>query len=131
MPVLVAAPITETKDTPACPTKTFTLEGAAAPAEQFVVESVMAMCAWAIDRKSTRLNSSHGYISYAVFCLKKKNCLRPCSQGKNDKQQAPSKDDGFVLRGSVEGTHQQSAAESKVQAVEEDNALDGWQGRFS
>src|SRR2546422_2031349 len=29
------------------------------------------------DRKSTRLNSSHGYISYAVFCLKKKNvtCL--------------------------------------------------------
>src|SRR2546429_4667912 len=30
------------------------------------------------DRKSTRLNSSHGYISYAVFCLKKK---------KNTKQQ--------------------------------------------
>src|SRR2546422_1343225 len=30
------------------------------------------------DRKSTRLNSSHGYISYAVFCLKKKtknNCM--------------------------------------------------------
>src|SRR2546422_3158483 len=26
-----------------------------------------------LDRKSTRLNSSHGYISYAVFCLKKKN----------------------------------------------------------
>src|SRR5687768_13472990 len=26
-----------------------------------------------VDRKSTRLNSSHGYISYAVFCLKKKN----------------------------------------------------------
>src|SRR5205809_1466746 len=41
------------------------------------------------DRKSTRLNSSHGYISYAVFCLKKKkmrktkkiglNALRPIS----------------------------------------------------
>src|SRR5687768_14434823 len=29
-----------------------------------------------IDRKSTRLNSSHGYISYAVFCLKKKKKLR-------------------------------------------------------
>src|SRR2546422_8591911 len=29
------------------------------------------------DRKSTRLNSSHGYISYAVFCLKKKNGLQP------------------------------------------------------
>src|SRR2546429_9735804 len=28
-----------------------------------------------LDRKSTRLNSSHGYISYAVFCLKKKNML--------------------------------------------------------
>src|SRR3989449_9498596 len=28
------------------------------------------------DRKSTRLNSSHGYISYAVFCLKKKNKKR-------------------------------------------------------
>src|SRR2546422_4086999 len=27
---------------------------------------------WIEDRKSTRLNSSHGYISYAVFCLKKK-----------------------------------------------------------
>src|SRR2546429_2774564 len=26
-----------------------------------------------LDRKSTRLNSSHGYISYAVFCLKKKS----------------------------------------------------------
>src|SRR3989449_6051561 len=28
------------------------------------------------DRKSTRLNSSHGYISYAVFCLKKKKQAR-------------------------------------------------------
>src|SRR5256884_3735760 len=28
---------------------------------------------FSLDRKSTRLNSSHGYISYAVFCLKKKN----------------------------------------------------------
>src|SRR2546422_8222337 len=29
----------------------------------------------ASDRKSTRLNSSHGYISYAVFCLKKKKMI--------------------------------------------------------
>src|SRR5256884_3646042 len=29
------------------------------------------------DRKSTRLNSSHGYISYAVFCLKKKHKQKP------------------------------------------------------
>src|SRR2546422_7013175 len=28
------------------------------------------------DRKSTRLNSSHGYISYAVFCLKKKKIIK-------------------------------------------------------
>src|SRR5687768_17677753 len=28
------------------------------------------------DRKSTRLNSSHGYISYAVFCLKKKTNIQ-------------------------------------------------------
>src|SRR2546429_4792049 len=31
------------------------------------------------DRKSTRLNSSHGYISYAVFCLKKKTSNRSTS----------------------------------------------------
>src|SRR2546429_6627739 len=31
------------------------------------------------DRKSTRLNSSHGYISYAVFCLKKKKQPRHVS----------------------------------------------------
>src|SRR2546429_4314960 len=30
------------------------------------------------DRKSTRLNSSHGYISYAVFCLKKKKTEVTC-----------------------------------------------------
>src|SRR2546422_2375321 len=29
-----------------------------------------------LDRKSTRLNSSHGYISYAVFCLKKKKKIK-------------------------------------------------------
>src|SRR2546429_9236087 len=32
------------------------------------------------DRKSTRLNSSHGYISYAVFCLKKKKPIRRSSR---------------------------------------------------
>src|SRR3712207_8360680 len=31
-----------------------------------------------IDRKSTRLNSSHANISYAVFCLKKKNSQTDC-----------------------------------------------------
>src|SRR2546422_3147953 len=45
------------------------------------------------DRKSTRLNSSHGYISYAVFCLKKKKnrgtgtFYVPCKR--RDRQHAP------------------------------------------
>src|SRR3712207_7042054 len=34
------------------------------------------------DRKSTRLNSSHANISYAVFCLKKKKTTKPCSLSK-------------------------------------------------
>src|SRR2546427_8056259 len=32
------------------------------------------------DRKSTRLNSSHSQISYAVFCLKKKKRKHPCTR---------------------------------------------------
>src|SRR3712207_7301025 len=32
-------------------------------------------CGAGLDRKSTRLNSSHANISYAVFCLKKKNTI--------------------------------------------------------
>src|SRR2546422_4857866 len=35
------------------------------------------------DRKSTRLNSSHGYISYAVFCLKKKKIYTKTIQHKH------------------------------------------------
>src|SRR5947208_7519308 len=47
----------------------------------------------ASDRKSTRLNSSHQIISYAVFCLKKKNIMckklqftnsHPCDDNKNN-----------------------------------------------
>src|SRR2546430_6634221 len=37
--------------------------------------SARACCA--LDRKSTRLNSSHSQISYAVFCLKKKKAVNP------------------------------------------------------
>src|SRR5256885_5249282 len=33
---------------------------------------------WSVDRKSTRLNSSHLVISYAVFCLKKKKTTHNC-----------------------------------------------------
>src|SRR2546422_2332047 len=38
----------------------------------------------ALDRKSTRLNSSHGYISYAVFCLKKKKSPLDITRVVND-----------------------------------------------
>src|SRR2546422_6754073 len=41
----------------------------AAERREVTSDRIPANCA---DRKSTRLNSSHGYISYAVFCLKKK-----------------------------------------------------------
>src|SRR2546422_5449648 len=45
-----------------------------------------------LDRKSTRLNSSHGYISYAVFCLKKKKIKNiHTSTYVNDMQRASDK----------------------------------------
>src|SRR2546429_5304912 len=40
------------------------------------------------DRKSTRLNSSHGYISYAVFCLKKKKAIESVPSFAADANQA-------------------------------------------
>src|SRR2546422_8533898 len=40
------------------------------------------------DRKSTRLNSSHGYISYAVFCLKKKKTPIILASNRIDRKQA-------------------------------------------
>src|SRR2546429_2272006 len=51
-------------------------------AGDLVVGRAMGAYTWAsasefnLDRKSTRLNSSHGYISYAVFCLKKKTYIQ-------------------------------------------------------
>src|SRR5476651_2769723 len=41
------------------------------------------------DRKSTRLNSSHANISYAVFCLKKKKKNQNCSLFNKNKQTLP------------------------------------------
>src|SRR5688572_32484309 len=41
-----------------------------------------------VDRKSTRLNSSHSQISYAVFCLKKKKKKTNKKQEKNDKKRS-------------------------------------------
>src|SRR5215218_7263704 len=50
------------------------------------------------DRKSTRLNSSHTVISYAVFCLKKKNILNVASEGTVDELQRVRID---LLRGQL------------------------------
>src|SRR2546422_8403263 len=47
------------------------LEKSQGDREELTYEQKIAL-EHAKDRKSTRLNSSHGYISYAVFCLKKK-----------------------------------------------------------
>src|SRR2546422_3258390 len=49
--------------------KLFVFEYAHGPGETILAKNHIG---WHLDRKSTRLNSSHGYISYAVFCLKKK-----------------------------------------------------------
>src|SRR2546422_6668413 len=48
------------------------LPAAPEPAFHSVLRRITADASGLRDRKSTRLNSSHGYISYAVFCLKKK-----------------------------------------------------------
>src|SRR2546429_3438387 len=48
-----------------------------ANAQNGAVEPGLFLCGLGQDRKSTRLNSSHGYISYAVFCFKKKNNVLP------------------------------------------------------
>src|SRR3989449_4906480 len=55
------------------PLATFTcVTGVSGSGKSTLVNDILYRALAQIDRKSTRLNSSHGYISYAVFCLKKK-----------------------------------------------------------
>src|SRR2546427_7921692 len=54
------------------PCQPATVFSGAASAPGIANTSGKATCQWNRDRKSTRLNSSHSQISYAVFCLKKK-----------------------------------------------------------
>src|SRR2546422_2691835 len=55
------------------PSSALGADGAVAPSERIVMGAIGTGAQGSgQDRKSTRLNSSHGYISYAVFCLKKK-----------------------------------------------------------
>src|SRR2546430_6932467 len=82
--VCARAPLTERVDpvlcgTPAvassvCTTCRGSLAGSTRPGSRGSRDSVLRLGSAAIcrDRKSTRLNSSHSQISYAVFCLKKK-----------------------------------------------------------
>src|SRR5689334_24864076 len=42
------------------------------PQDEYTFTAAHLLSRWLLDRKSTRLNSSHSSISYAVFCLKKK-----------------------------------------------------------
>src|SRR3989449_5394950 len=57
-------------------------EGQTVPVQTLVAVIETDKGSAAADRKSTRLNSSHGYISYAVFCLKKKTAeVLRCSRG--------------------------------------------------
>src|SRR5256884_4260307 len=74
------AAISITDNAPASP-QTISLSGTGlapsptvgfSPASLTFSTTYVGVAATAQDRKSTRLNSSHGYISYAVFCLKKK-----------------------------------------------------------
>src|SRR5258708_18498030 len=55
------------------------IETTSSPVDRIATRGLLAQRSWvailSTDRKSTRLNSSHQIISYAVFCLKKKNVL--------------------------------------------------------
>src|SRR2546421_7798160 len=53
------------------------------PAEAAIVRVVEEIVR---DRKSTRLNSSHDQISYAVFCLKKKNVISNCDSSSSGRK---------------------------------------------
>src|SRR2546426_7586306 len=58
-----------------------------APASRAAAKAAITVSQKRRDRKSTRLNSSHLVISYAVFCLKKKKKKRPRQLPHRDQQQ--------------------------------------------
>src|SRR2546429_4968110 len=68
-----ALPISLPAKSMICAVQSVTLKsGEAGSAQRMADTEICAARNGWLDRKSTRLNSSHGYISYAVFCLKKK-----------------------------------------------------------
>src|SRR3712207_7933506 len=65
----------------------FVIEGQGGTGDEVSVSDVqIEYVAGQIDRKSTRLNSSHANISYAVFCLKKKKILTFSATQSQDRQ---------------------------------------------
>src|SRR2546422_4242595 len=56
--------------------------------KRLIEEASGGLLTFMTDRKSTRLNSSHGYISYAVFCLKKKKSIEQRTHHRNVTQNA-------------------------------------------
>src|SRR5690606_42055551 len=68
---IMCAPTAETK-VPTTTGKGNTKPTSTVPRSVPSAESAAGRIFWVLDRKSTRLNSSHVKISYAVFCLKKK-----------------------------------------------------------
>src|SRR2546428_6332794 len=68
--------------------------------EQAALLEVNRTVARHLDRKSTRLNSSHDQISYAVFCLKKKNKIRisPHASRTSSSRLASSRERTYIVR---------------------------------
>src|SRR5688572_32138693 len=81
-------PYTTLFRSPSAPTKSRSVEPPA-------LIAALSVSLIALDRKSTRLNSSHSQISYAVFCLKKKRCQT------HTQQRAPRDDSAPPSAGSV------------------------------
>src|SRR5437764_2900712 len=78
-------------------------------------EIVNDFVAPALDRKSTRLNSSHRCISYAVFCLKKK---KPTHNASGGSCVAPTHQVGHCLRGGAEVPREQPLRSSRDACLE-------------
>src|SRR2546422_4292509 len=71
IPSTIASAVISTGRMRVRPAATAALRASSPASRRWFAKVTMRML-FAVDRKSTRLNSSHGYISYAVFCLKKK-----------------------------------------------------------
>src|SRR5690554_4374057 len=93
---------------------------------------------FALDRKSTRLNSSHVRISYAVFCLKKKSCAQNLLGRRCQQVVAPAdrRVQGLVALGEVSQrplADQQRSRELLVNLRDSPHVTSGrrWQGRVA